>query len=155
MAEQIEILVGELNDGINKAGLAKNQAEYEKYYQLVFDRLDQLEMHLEDHRFLLGNRLTEADVRLYVTLTRFDIAYYFGYRLNKKRIRDYHNLWNYAKELYSKPPYRDITDFDAIKKGFLLGAEINPDGILPEGPDVSVWLETNDRVAKFGPLKIG
>ena len=128
---------------------------HEKYDQLVFDRLDQLEMHLEDHRFLLGNRLTEADVRLYVTLTRFDIAYYFGYRLNKKRIRDYHNLWNYAKELYSKPPYRDITDFDAIKKGFLLGAEINPDGILPEGPDVSVWLETNDRVAKFGPLKNG
>ena len=153
MAEQIEILVGELNDGINKAGLAKSQADYEKYYQLVFNRLDQLEKHLEDHRFLLGNQLTEVDVRLYVTLTRFDVAYYFGYRLNKKRIRNYHNLWNYAKELYSIPAYRDITDFEAIKKGFLLGTEINPDGILPEGPDVSIWLEGNDRVVKFGPLR--
>ena len=74
MAERIEILVGELNDGINKAGLAQSQAEYEKNYQLVFDRLDQLEEHLESNRFLLGDQLTEADVRLYVTLTRFDIA---------------------------------------------------------------------------------
>ena len=155
MAEQMEILVGELNDGINKAGLAKNQAEYEKYYLVVFDRLDQLEKHLEDHRFLLGNQLTEVDVRLYVTLTRFDIAYYFGYRLNKKRIRDYHNLWNYAKDLYSKLEFRDITDFDAIKRGYLLGAENNPDGILPEGPDVSAWLESNDRTAKFGSMKNG
>ena len=155
MAERIEILVGELNDGINKAGLAQSQAEYEKYYQLVFDRLDQLEEHLESNRFLLGDQLTEADVRLYVTLTRFDIAYYFGYRLNKKRIRDYHNLWNYAKELYSLPAYHDITDFDAIKRGYLLGAAVNPDGILPEGPDVSVWLEANDREAKFGPRKNG
>ena len=80
MAERIEILVGELNDGINKAGLAHSQAVYEKHYWLVFDRLDQLEEHLESNRFRLGDQLTEADVRLYVTLTRFDIAYYFGYR---------------------------------------------------------------------------
>ncbi|MCR5460955.1 MAG: glutathione S-transferase C-terminal domain-containing protein [Acetatifactor sp.] len=154
MAEQIEKLVGELNEGVNRAGLAQSQAEYEKYYHLVFDRLDQIEKHLGENRFLLGDKLTEADVRLYVTLTRFDVAYYFGYRLNKKRIRDYHNLWNYAKELYSLPAYRDITDFDAIKRGYLLGAANNPDGIFPEGPDVKIWLETNDRETKFGPLKI-
>ena len=63
-------------------------------------------------------------------------------------------MWNYAKELYSIPAYRDVTDLEAIKKGFLLGNDINPDGILPEGPDVNVWLEGNDRAAKFGPLKL-
>ena len=154
MAEQIVNIVGELNDGIKKAGLAQSQAEYEKYYHQVFDRLDQIEKHLGENRFLLGDQLAESDVRLYLTLTRFDVAYYFGYRLNKKRIRDYHNLWNYAKELYSIPAYRDVTDFEAIKKGFLLGNDINPDGILPEGPDVNIWLEGNDRTAKFGPLKL-
>ena len=154
MAEQIVNIVGELNDGIKKAGLAQSQEEYEKYYHLVFDHLDQIEKHLGKNRFLLGDKLAEADARLFVTLTRFDVAYYFGYRLNKRRIRDYHNLWNYAKELYSIPAYHDITDFEAIKKGFLLGTEINPDGILPEGPDVNVWLEENDRTTKFGPLKL-
>lgn len=154
MAEQIVNVVGELNDGIKKVGTAQSREEYEKYYHLVFDRLDQIEKHLGENRFLLGDKLAEADVRLYVTLTRFDVAYYFGYRLNKRRIRDYHNLWNYAKELYSIPSYHDITDFEAIKKGFLLGTEINPDGILPEGPDVSVWMEENDRTAKFGVLRL-
>lgn len=153
MAEQMKKIVGELNEFINKAGLAQSQAEYEKYYLLVFDHLDQIEKHLGESRFLLGDQLAEVDVRLYVTLTRFDVAYYFGYRLNKKRIRDYHNLWNYAKELYSIPAYRDVTDFDAIKRGFLLGTQINPDGILPVGPDVSAWLEANDRAAKFGPVR--
>ena len=154
MAERIVNVVGELNDGIKKVGTAQSREEYEKYYHLVFDRLDQIEKHLGENRFLLGDKLAEADVRLYVTLTRFDVAYYFGYRLNKRRIQDYHNLWNYAKELYSIPSYHDITDFEAIKKGFLLGTEINPDGILPEGPDVSVWMEENDRTAKFGVLRL-
>ena len=149
-----EILFHEINNGVYKAGFAQSQAEYEKNYHLVFDRLDWLEEHLEDRRFLFGDRLTDSDVRLYVTLARFDIAYYFGFRLNKKRIRDYHNLWNYAKELYSIPAFRESTDFDAIKRGYLLGAAKNPDGILPEGPELDVWLEANDRAAKFGPLNI-
>lgn len=147
-----EILFNEINNGVYKAGFATSQAEYEKNYHLVFDRLDWLEEHLEDRRFLFGDRLTDSDVRLYVTLARFDVAYYFGFHMNKKRIRDYHNLWNYAKELYSIPAFKESTDFDAIKKGYLLGAQENPDNILPEGPDVSVWLEPNDRAEKFGPL---
>ncbi|MBO7515618.1 MAG: hypothetical protein J6T47_08360, partial [Lachnospiraceae bacterium] len=74
--------------------------------------------------------------------------------LNERRLRDYPNLWNYAKELYSIPAFRESTDFDAIKRGYLLGASENPDGILPDGPDQSVWDEPNDRAAKFGSLEL-
>ena len=150
-----EILFNEINNGVYKAGFAKSQEEYEKNYHLVFDRLDWLEERLADRRFLFGDRLTDSDVRLYVTLARFDTAYYFGFRLNEKRIMDYPNLWNYAKELYSIPAFKESTDFDAIKRGYLLGASENPDNILPDGPDESVWEEANDRADKFGPLYVG
>jgi len=147
-----EILFNEINNGVYKAGFAANQEQYELNYNLVFDRLDWLEEHLKDNRFLFGDRLTDSDIRLYVTLARFDTAYYFGFSLNKKRIRDYDNLWNYAKELYSIPAFRDATDFDAIKRGYLLNEEENPNNILPDGPDNSLWLEPNNRAEKFGPL---
>ena len=150
-----DILFHEVNNGVYKAGFAQSQEEYEKNYRLVFRRLDVLEERLKDRRFLFGDRLTDSDVRLYVTLARFDTAYYFGFRLNERRIRDYPNLWNYAKELYSIPAFRESTDFDAIKRGYLMDPEDNPDQILPDGPDESPWLEPNDRAAKFGPLRIG
>lgn len=148
-----EILFHEINNGVYKAGFAESQEEYEKNFRLVFDRLDDLEKRLETNRFLFGDRLTDSDIRLFVTLARFDTAYYFGFRLNQKRIRDYDNLWNYAKELYSIPAFKNATDFDAIKRGYLLGAQENPYGILPLGPDNSVWDEPNNRSEKFGPLK--
>ena len=145
-----EILFNEINNGVYKAGFAETQEQYELNYNLVFNRLDWLEEHLSENRFLFGDRLTDSDIRLYVTLARFDTAYYFGFRLNKKRLRDYDNLWNYAKELYSIPAFREATDFDAIKRGYLLGAAENPDHILPDGPDNSVWDEPNNRAEKFG-----
>lgn len=148
------ILFHEINNGVYKAGFAQSQEQYEKNYHLVFDRLDWLEERLGQNQFLFGDRLTDSDIRLYVTLARFDVAYYFAFRLNKKRIRDYENLWNYAKELYSIPAFHDATDFDAIKRGYLLGdPEENPYNILPLGPDTSVWERPNNRTERFGPLK--
>ncbi len=149
-----DVIFHEVNNGVYKAGFAESQEEYEKNYNLVFNRLDILEEHLSKNRFLFGDRLTDADIRLYVTLARFDVAYYFEFRLNKKRIRDYENLWNYAKELYSIPAFREATDFDAIKKGYLLGSHAtNPYQILPVGPDNAVWTEPHNRTEKFGELK--
>ena len=149
-----EILFDEINNGVYKAGFARSQEEYEKNYHLVFNRLDWLEERLSKNRFLFGDRLTDSAIRLYVTLARFDVAYYFVFRLNQKRIRDYDNLWNYAKELYSIPAFKEATDFESIKKGYILGEHgENPYQILPLGPDVSVWEEPNNRTEKFGPLK--
>ena len=147
------ILFHEINNGVYKTGFARSQEQYEKNFRLVFDRLDWLENRLGKSRFLFGDDLTDSDIRLYVTLARFDTAYYFGFRLNQKRIRDYDNLWNYAKELYSIPAFRESTDFDAIKRGYLLDPSENPYQILPIGPDNSVWDEPNNRTEKFGPLK--
>lgn len=147
------ILFHEINNGVYKTGFAQSQEEYEKNYHLVYARLDWLEERLSHNRFLFGDQLTDSDIRLYVTLARFDVAYYFAFRLNKKRIQDYENLWNYAKELYSIPAFREATDFDAIKRGYLLGNHAeNPYGILPLGPDVSIWEAPNNRSEKFGPL---
>lgn len=148
-----EILFHEVNNGVYKAGFAETQESYEENYHLVFRRLDWLEERLGKNRFLFGDRLTDSDIRLYVTLARFDTAYYFAFRLNGKRIRDYDTLWNYAKELYSIPAFREATDFDAIKRGYILGTAENPYNILPLGPDNSVWEEPNNRTEKFGPLK--
>lgn len=148
-----DIIFDEINNGVYKAGFAKTQEQYELNYNLVFRRLDLLEEHLGKNRFLFGDRLTDTDIRLYVTLARFDSAYHVAFRLNKKRIRDYDNLWNYAKELYSIPAFKEATDFDAIKKGYFLGGEDNPLNILPLGPDNSVWDEPNNRTEKFGELK--
>lgn len=147
-------LYDRVNNGVYKAGFAANQEQYEKNYKLVFESLDILEERLSKNRFLFGDYITDSDVRLYVTLARFDVAYYFGFRLNYKRLRDYPNLWNYTKELYSIKAFNESTDFDAIKRGYLLldNGE-NPFKILPLGPDTEAFSEPNNREELFGPIK--
>lgn len=84
--------------------------------------------------------MTDSDIRLYVSLARFDVAYYTTFRANRNRLTDFPNLWRYAKELYQIPAFRETTNFDAIKKGFALNnLEGNPNRIVPLGPDTSIW----------------
>ena len=83
---------------------------------MVFNRLDWLEERLADRRYLFGDKITESDVRLYVTLARFDVAYHNIFRVNKKRLRDYDNLWAYARDLYQTPGFGDTTDFARCNK---------------------------------------
>lgn len=149
------ILFNDLENGAYAAGKAKTQAEYERNYYIFFNRLNYLERYLGKRRFLFGDTITDSDIRLYVVLVRLDVAYYFNFRLNGQRLRDYENLWNYAKELYSIPAFRNVTDFDAIKKGYFLGpGAVNPVRIVPDGPDEEVWNEPNNRTEKFGPLQV-
>ncbi|WP_349673009.1 glutathione S-transferase C-terminal domain-containing protein [Lacrimispora sp.] len=144
------ILFHEINNGVYKAGFAKSQAEYEKAYDVLFQRLDWLEERLSKSRYLFGNQITDSDIRLFVTLARFDTAYYFAFKTNRNRLSEFENLWNYAKDLYSIPAFKEATDFDSIKKGYLLGNHAhNPYGILPLGPDLSIWDEPHNRKEKF------
>ncbi len=139
-------LFNELNNGVYKAGFAHTQAAYEKAYAGVFAQLDKLEKRLANQRFLFGNKITDADVRLYVTLVRFDVAYYAVFRVNRNRIVDFQNIWNYAKDLYQTPGFGSTTDFEAIKKGYQLGDfAANPYQIVAKGPDISIWNEPHDR----------
>lgn len=137
-----DVILSDINQGVYKVKLAKNQADYELVYHQLFDRLDELDDRLADRRFLFGDNLTLSDIRLYVTLARFDAAYYIYFRANRNRLVDFPNLWRYAKALYRIPAFKATTNFDAIKKGFAMShLEGNPKGIVPLGPDTGVWDE--------------
>ena len=143
-------LIDELQKEIKAASEAVTQEAYEKAYDHTFQILDNLEKLLNDNRYLEGNEITEEDKRLYDILIRFDAVYYFKQRLNRKALRDYDNLWNYAKELYSIPEYKEFVDFEKIKQEELLGTkEENPYQIVGLGPDESYWNEPNNRAEKF------
>lgn len=141
-----DILFHDINNGVYKAGFARSQEAYEEAYDLVFNRLDWLETRLENQRYLFGDKITESDIRLYVTLARFDVAYHNGFLLNRNKLIDFPNLWGYARDLYQQEGFGDTTDFDAIKKHYhLCCLSTNPYGILPKGPDLSIWNTPNDR----------
>lgn len=125
-----------------------SQEQYEYYYDTVFNRLDWLEKRLSRQRYLLGGTITDPDIRLYVTLSRFDLVFYQKYFVNKKRLVDYPNLWNYTKDLYSIPAFQRNTDFDAMKKRFYY-VDHTPFAdfprLVPKGPDLDIWTEPHDR----------
>lgn len=129
------------NNGVYRAGFARGQEAYEAAFNDVFAELDALEERLSSGRtFLFGEALTDSDVRLYVTLARFDCAYYNAFRCNKRRIQDYPALWRYARRLYAIPAFGRNTDFDHIKRHYHLCCDPgNVHGLLPKGPDESVW----------------
>ena len=138
-------LFDKLNNGVYKAGFARTQEAYNDAVINVFKKLDELEERLEHSRYLFGDKITEADIRAYVTLVRFDIAYYNAFKVNLKRLKDYKNLWAYARDLYQTKGFGDTTNFDAIKKHYHLCCVPNPYKILPLGPDLNEWNEEHNR----------
>jgi putative glutathione S-transferase len=129
-----------VNNGVYRAGFARGQESYEEAYRDVFAQLDSLEARLGTSRYLFGDALTDSDIRLYVTLARFDAAYYNAFRCNKRRIKDYPNLWRYARELYAIPAFGGNTDFDHIKRHYHLCCDpVNVYRIVPKGPDERDW----------------
>ena len=123
-----------LNNGVYRAGFATTQAAYEEAYHGVFAMLDQLEHHLGSNKFLVGERLTEADIRLFVTLVRFDVAYYGLFKCNRKRIADYPALTAYLNRMLALPEIRETVNIDHIKQGYYSIRALNPSGIVPLGP---------------------
>ncbi len=131
--------IGEhVNAGVYHAGFARSQAEYEAGYREVFETLDRLEDRLRTGGpFLFGDRLTEADVRLWVTLVRFDTVYHGHFKVNRQRLVDYPALWDYARRLYAIPAFGQTTDFDHIKRHYYgTQLHLNPTGIVPSGPQL-------------------
>jgi glutathionyl-hydroquinone reductase len=139
-----------VNNGVYKAGLATSQAVYEEAFDGLFSTLSALEERLLRRRYLLGNSITEADVRLYPTLARFDAVYYTHYKCNLNRLVDYPGLWGYARDLYQTPGFGDTTDFVQIKRHYYQTQDwINPSRIVPKGPYVN-WLSPHDRERMSG-----
>ena len=126
-----------INNGVYKAGFSTNQAVYEKEVTKLFAALDKLEEQLANQQFLVGNQLTEADIRLFTTLVRFDAVYFGHFKCNIKALVDYPNLWDYTKRLYNHAGIAKTVDFDHIKQHYYGSHKtINPTGIVPVGPEL-------------------
>lgn len=126
-----------LNNGVYRAGFATTQQAYEEAFAEVFGMLDEVEAHLAAGPFLFGDDLTEADVRLFVTLIRFDAAYHGLFKCNLRRLADYRNLSAYLARMLAVPGIRGTVSIDHIKRGYYSIRALNPNGIVPIGPDLS------------------
>ncbi|MBL6863840.1 MAG: glutathione S-transferase family protein [Rhodospirillales bacterium] len=139
------IVYKNINNGVYRAGFATTQNAYEEAYNNLFKTLDELEDRLGERRYLTGEKLTEADWRLFSTLIRFDVVYYTHFKCNKRHIFDYPNLWNFTLELYQYPGISSLTNFDHIKRGYYgLMPKINPSKIVAKGPDID-FNQPHDR----------
>ena len=124
-----------VNNGVYRAGFATRQRPFEIACRRVFEALDQLEERLSKNRYLFGNRIVEADWRLFCTLVRFDVVYYGHFKCNLFRIIDYPNLQGYLMDLFQQPGIADTVNFDHIKRHYYMThTQINPTRIVPIGP---------------------
>lgn len=146
MDSVMRLIYTEINNGVYRCGFAGGQDAYEKAFDRLFTALDTIEERLTARRYLMGDRITEADVRLFTTLARFDAVYYSHFKCNRQRLADFPALWGYARDLFQTPGFGDTIDFQQIKEHyFIVHEDINPTGIVPVGPDLSGWLEAHGR----------
>lgn len=134
-----------INNGVYRAGFASTQAAYEKAAWEVFETLDRIDAHLATSRYLCGEAFTEADLRLFPTLARFDVAYHYAFRCNLKKISDYKYVWPYAREIFQMPDVAETVRLDIYKRGYFSKSEKrNPLGIIPIGPALD-WSAPHGR----------
>ncbi len=131
-------LYDHFNNGVYRAGFATTQIAYEHAVQEVFDSLEWIDRQLDNQNFLVGDRLTEADVRAFVTLIRFDLAYHGLFKTNLRQLRDYRNITAYVKRIYELPGIADTVSPEHIKIGYYSIQALNPSGIVPIGP-TELW----------------
>ena len=125
-----------INNGVYKSGFSKTQSAYEDAVTKLFSSLEMVDKILEDKEYLVGNQLTEADIRLIPTLLRFDSVYHVHFKCNLKKISEFKNISNYVKKLFKIPAINSTTDFDHIKRHYYFSHEsINPNRIIPLGPE--------------------
>jgi glutathionyl-hydroquinone reductase len=132
-----EATYASLNNGVYRAGFATTQAAYEEAFGPIFATLDMLERRLKSGPFLFGDRLTETDIRVFVTLARFDAAYHGLFKCNLRRVADHANLSAYLARLIAIPAFRDTFNLDHIKRGYYSIKAVNPTRIVPLGPELA------------------
>jgi putative glutathione S-transferase len=146
MDEVMERVYVGVNNGVYRAGFAGEQEAYETAYDRLFTTLDWLEERLATRRFLMGESITEADVRLFTTLARFDAVYHGHFKCNRNKLTEMPVLWASARDLFQTPGFGDTVDFVQVKQHYyLVHRDINPTGIVPKGPDLSGWLTPHGR----------
>ncbi|WP_193614987.1 glutathione S-transferase family protein [Nocardioides lijunqiniae] len=136
----------EVNNGVYRCGFAGSQESYDAAYDRLWTAMDWLEERLADRRYLMGEAISEADVRLFTTLARFDAVYHGHFKCNRQKLTEMPNLWGYARDLFQTPGFGDNTDFEQIKAHYyVVHSDINPSQIVPKGPDPTVWLTPHGR----------
>jgi putative glutathione S-transferase len=146
MAEVMQRIYTEVNNGVYRCGFAGSQRAYDRAYDRLWTALDWLAERLATRRFLMGATITEADVRLFTTLARFDAVYHGHFKCNRQKLSELPVLWAYARDLFQTPGFGDTTDFPQIKEHYyVVHADINPTQVIPKGPDTSNWLTPHGR----------
>ncbi len=151
MEEVMRRVFTEVNNGVYRCGFAGSQEAYDAAYDRLWTALDWLEERLTDRRYLMGDAITEADVRLFTTLARFDPVYHGHFKCNRNKLTEMPALWGYARDLFQTPGFGETIDFDQIKRHYyVVHEDINPTGIVPEGPGVDDWHTPHLR-ERLGP----
>ncbi|OKI89444.1 glutathione S-transferase family protein [Micromonospora sp. CB01531] len=136
----------DVNNGVYRCGFATSQEAYDEAYMALFARLDALSERLSGRRYLMGDQITEADVRLFTTLVRFDVAYHGHFKCNRQKLTEMPVLWAYARDLFQTPGFGETVDFDHIKRHYYATHDmINPTRIVPLGPDLHGWTTPHGR----------
>jgi glutathionyl-hydroquinone reductase len=136
----------EINNGVYRCGFAGSQDAYEAAYERLFTALDWVNARLRTQRYLMGDSITEADVRLFTTLVRFDPVYHGHFKCNRQKLSEFGALWGYARDLFQTPGFGDTVDFVQIKRHYyIVHADVNPSQIVPQGPDLANWLSEHHR----------
>lgn len=151
MEQVMRRIYTEVNNGVYRCGFAGGQEAYDAAYDRLWTALDWLEERLSTRRFLMGDAITEADVRLFTTLARFDAVYHGHFKCNRNKLIELPALWGYARDLFQTPGFGDTIDFVQIKQHYyIVHRDLNPHGIVPKGPDLSGWLTPHGRESLGG-----
>ena len=151
MDEVMELIYRDVNNGVYRCGFAGSQESYDVAYDRLFARLDWLSDRLRNQRYLMGEVITEADVRLFPTLVRFDAVYHSHFKCNRQKLTELPVLWAYARDLFQTPGFGDTVDFEQIKRHYyVVHTDINPKQIVPRGPENSGWLTQHGRESLGG-----
>ncbi|GAA3029253.1 putative glutathione S-transferase [Actinokineospora globicatena] len=136
----------DVNNGVYECGFAGTQEAYDAAYDRLWAAIDWLEERLTTRRYLVGDTITESDIRLFTTLVRWDPVYHGHFKCNRSRLTELPAIWAYARDLFQTPGFGDTVDFAQIKEHYyFVHKDINPTGIIPKGPDLSTWLTPHGR----------